>query len=145
MADRSGSLHKGYFPKNYVKPIVIVPDAPKPPPRPARSMEPPVETKLVENVAKMSVEHRGPSFSLKTCHAFDDLMELGYAVELEDISKSVAGDLIERGFHVELNCVAKIWDGASTVTKEFATGTMAFVVGKNQVIIVVWETVCVCC
>jgi len=101
-------------------------------------MEPPAPepaSKLIETVSKMSVaETRGPSFSLKTCQAFDDLMDLGFAVELEDVSKAVAGDLIPKGFHVELSCVAKIWDGASTVTKEFATGTVAFDVGKNQVV-----------
>ena len=115
-----------------------MPDAPKPPPRPSRPADlptpDPAPTKLMETVSKMSLEPRGPSFSLKTCQAFDDLMDLGYAVELEDGSAAAAGDFIAKGFHVELNCVAKIWDGASTVTKEFANGTVAFVVGKNQVV-----------
>lgn len=88
----------------------------------------------METVSKLSLEPRGPSFSLKTCQAFDDLMDLGYAVELEDASSVPAGDFVPKGYHVELNCVAKIWDGASTVTKEFANGTVAFVVGKNQVV-----------
>ncbi len=61
-------------------------------------------------------------------------MDLGYAVELEDVSTTATGDFVAKGFHVELSCVAKIWDGASTVTKEFANGTVAFVVGKNQVV-----------
>lgn len=136
VANRSGTLHKGYFPKNYVKPVVIVPDAPKPPPRPARNMEPPAPepvTKLAEAVATKVVLERGPSFSLKTCTAFDDLMELGYAVEVDDAGKAAKGELIQKGKRVELHCNAKIWDGASTVTKVFADGAVSFVIGDNQV------------
>lgn len=130
-------MHKGYFPKNYVKPLVIVPNAPKPPPRPTRSLDPPVAevavTKLAENLSTKVNLVRGPSFSLKSCAAFDNLMELGFAVEVEDTGKPAKGDLIQKGMRVELNCCAKIWDGASTVTKEFANGTVSFVTGEGQV------------
>jgi hypothetical protein len=143
MANRGGNLHKGYFPKNYVRAIDVAPNVPKPPPRPSRSMEPvtpPVSevTKLADDVStKLNVE-RGPSFSLKSLTAFDDLMERGFAVEVTDSPPGSGGKdggmaFIDKGMRVELTCCAKIWDGASTATKEFANGTVNFVTGESQV------------
>ena len=136
IANRNGTLHKGYFPKNYVKPVVIS-NIPKPPPRPSKTLEPPVSeqknvTKLTEQVSKMTVS-RGPSFSLKSCSAFDDLMEFGYAVEIIEDSNKGNDKVIGKGARVELKCRAEIWDGASTLTKEFANGNVNFVTGENQI------------
>jgi hypothetical protein len=137
VANRSGSVHKGYFPKNYVKPVDVAPAVPKPPPRPTKSLEPPAPehqevTNLAQSVEKASIQ-RGPSFSLKSCAAFDDLMELGYALELDPSSAGISGEPLSRGAPVEMRCRAEIWDGASTLTKEFANGTVNFVTGLSQV------------
>lgn len=82
----------------------------------------------------MAIE-RGPSFSLKSCSAFDELIELGYAVEIDSTSKPTAADAepLSRGVRVTIHCKAEIWDGASTITKEFANGQVSFVTGENQV------------
>lgn len=137
MADRSGTIHKGYFPKNYVKAVEHAPNVPKPPPRPTASMEPPASQEaevsvVTEEVGKVVLEQRGPTFCLKSCSAFDELMELGYAVELEG-SPTGKGEPISRGVKVEIRCKAEIWDGASTATKEFANGVVTFVTGESQV------------
>ncbi|KAJ1422563.1 hypothetical protein B484DRAFT_465297 [Ochromonadaceae sp. CCMP2298] len=140
VANRSGTLHKGYFPKNYVKEVPIEAGAPPPPPRPSlpKLPEAPVEEvgggvgALTQDVAKMEVEvKKGPTFSLKSLPAFDDLMELGYAVEIEGVGDS--GEQVISGMRVELRCTAKIWDGATTITKEFANGVICFVAGEKQV------------
>lgn len=137
MADRSGTIHKGYFPKNYVKAVEHAPNVPKPPPRPTASMEPPASQEqeiavVTEEVGKVVLEQRGPSFSLKSCSAFDELMELGYALELDGPSAG-KGEPVSRGVKVEIRCKAEIWDGASTATKEFANGVVTFVTGESQV------------
>mmetsp|Transcript_34690 Transcript_34690/g.68897 ORF Transcript_34690/g.68897 Transcript_34690/m.68897 type:complete len:316 (+) Transcript_34690:47-994(+) len=138
VADRSGTVHKGYFPKNYVKPVDIEPAVPTPPPRPTKSMPPPPTqqaevSQLSDQVQKVAIA-RGPSFSLKTCTAFDDLMELGYATELDPTFPASKGEPISRGAQVEIKCKAEIWDGASTITKEFANGNITFVTGEKQVV-----------
>lgn len=161
MISRDGDLNKGYFPKNYVKARI---EAPKPPPRPMSMLKtadnahlaPPSAANdsgsrrgsanvdmgdLNKRMSQAKLEIPGPSFSLKTLKAFDELMELGFAVEVEvetgnekDAGASNHDEKeIQVGQRVELKCSAMIWDGASTITKEFATGVVAFVVGGEQV------------
>lgn len=124
-----GSLHKGYFPKNYVKPKVWN-DAtvPQPPPRPegklgekgsGSEVDEGVKT-LSINMSRTSVDNRKSnsrkSFSLRSLQAFDDLSDKGLAVEV-DADSEHNGSLIEGGMRVVINCMAMSWDGASTVTK----------------------------
>lgn len=158
MIQRDGVLYKGYFPKNYIKEKPRPRNAPKPPPRPISLPMPPNETrskssesvekatnKITTDLADMRVlEHpqptpslrvnRGPSFSLRSIPAFDDLMNKGYAIEIKDKDKAARGAAAAAGSLVELQVHAMIWDGASTFTKTFANGTVKFIVGKHPIV-----------
>jgi hypothetical protein len=129
---RDNVPHKGYFPKNYVRPKSIV-SAPRPPPRP--SLNDSAVEKLEEDLAKtnMSAQYnsrksllkQGPSFSLKTLSAFDELMDFGVAVELElpvGTTSTSTGAYISNGMRVDIKIQALLWDGASSVIEEFASG-----------------------
>mmetsp|Transcript_5446 Transcript_5446/g.8908 ORF Transcript_5446/g.8908 Transcript_5446/m.8908 type:complete len:366 (-) Transcript_5446:10-1107(-) len=167
IANRGGTIHKGYFPKNYVREVVEVPDVPRPPPRPSlpKVPDPPVPsnstavgeaTELAEPLQNLTLK-RGPTFSLKTLPAFDELKEVGYTVEIgsseQDRTSRVAPvvtfddadgrasskkliqklKLIEVGTHVEMMCTARTWDGASTEMKQYASGIVNFVAGEGKV------------
>lgn len=135
-------VHKGYFPKNYVKAKKSKePDAPKPPPRPSSTTTtspPPVEKsgstspkRALARRASASGDRDRGTFCLESLAAFDELNERGYAVELEGEEKT--GTQVEKGMRVNLTCCAMVWDGSSCTKKEFAKGDISFVVGSNQV------------
>lgn len=142
--DRDGDVVKGYFPKNYVKEKPTVAAAPPPPPRPTSLPRPPTSaddsvSQLAGNVSSMSVTPTDTKktvatrgFSLKSLPAFDDLMSKGYAVERT--TPGVTGALPQRGEEVVLQCTALTWDGALGGAKEYASGTLRFVVGKGVVV-----------
>ena len=48
-------------------------------------------------------------------------------------SSKSAGREVRRGMKVRLKCSARVWDGASALTREFANGLVNFVVGSGQV------------
>jgi hypothetical protein len=76
--------------------------------------------------SRKSLLKQGPSFSLKTLAAFDELMDFGVAVELElptGNSASATGAYISNGMRVDVKIQALLWDGASSVIEEFATGS----------------------
>jgi hypothetical protein len=156
LAIRDGNQAKGYFPRNYIKEKPRVRNAPRPPPRPASlsakagtlGSTPAAGTsdteKIVADMADMRVlEHppstsikvnRGPSFSLRSLSAFDDLVNKGYAIEVKDKGKTNGGAVGSFGSLVEIQCQAMIWDGASTFTKSFANGVVKFIVGKHPIV-----------
>eukprot|EP01040_Poterioochromonas_malhamensis_P012160 gene12158-13298_t len=147
--ERDGTVFKGYFPKNYIKEKPRPKNAPKPPPRPI-SLPKPVDNidqavaKVTTDVGDLRVlEHpqtnsirvnRGPSFSLRSITAFDDLIGKGYAIEIKDKDKPARGAAAAAGSLVEMTVHAMIWDGASTFTKTFANGTIKFIVGKHPIV-----------
>lgn len=139
--ERDGNLLRGYFPKNYVKEKPrVVNNAPKPPPRPVSLAKGGADVNdLASAMEQTSLETqrkstRGPSFSLRSLTAFDDLMSKGYSVEIANdpnVSKGLVGAV---GQLVTMQCTASIWDGASTETKEFASGILRFAIGKRGVV-----------
>jgi FKBP-type peptidyl-prolyl cis-trans isomerase len=150
LAQRNGSLYRGYFPRNYVKEKPRA--APAPPPRPAELKKTEVEevTENVETlrvaepptVAAVTSPHSGArvssvrraAFSLRSLTAFDDLSEKGYAVEFSDRSGTVtSGNKPILTDRVEIQIIGLIWDGASTDTREFGRGILKFTIGKSQV------------
>jgi hypothetical protein len=96
--------------------------------------------KIMEHQTTNSVRvNRGPTFSLRSLGAFDDLMSKGYAIEIKDKEKGTGGTgprpiTASAGSLVELNVNAMIWDGAATYTKTFAQGTIKFIVGKHPIV-----------
>eukprot|EP01034_Spumella_vulgaris_P024099 gene24099-30402_t len=63
-------------------------------------------------------------------------MDFGVAVELElptGNSASATGAYISNGMRVDVKIQALLWDGASSVIEEFATGPLSFTVGCGQV------------
>jgi FKBP-type peptidyl-prolyl cis-trans isomerase FkpA len=162
MINREGEIFKGYFPKNYIKEKPRVRNAPKPPPRPislpkhegsgSSKQSGDALTKVTTDMGDMRVmEHpgssassirvnRGPSFSLKSLPAFDDLMSKGYAIEVKEKEKNSSsstspagrGASAAAGSLVEMSVHAMIWDGASTFTKTFANSKVKFIVGKHS-------------
>jgi hypothetical protein len=141
--ERDGVLHKGHFPKNYVKARANVPP-PRPPP-PQR----PLSTKEASNGDPSNLSNRlgrmlindpireGQSFSLRSLTAFDELSEYGVTLEIENFggNKAASGDVstINPGMRVEIECVGMIWDGSAVITREFSKGILCFTVGKSQV------------
>lgn len=136
-SSRNGTLHKGYFPKNYVRPKPETSSAPAPPPRPSALIQKAEEQALSESMKAVSVssakaKRSAQSFSVRSLAAFDDLTELGVAVEVTKPSVT-GGALITNGMKVEIECHAMIWDGASTATTDFSRGKIQFIVGAGQV------------
>lgn len=129
-------------------------DAPKPPPRPVSLAKTPDQpstpppggsSSAVDQLSsglqgssledsRKSTAKRGPTFSLKSLTAFDDLMNKGYAVEVTPETASQRGLIAVAGQLVEVQCVAMTWDGANTDTHDFCSGTVKFVVGKHEVV-----------
>ncbi len=156
VVERDGTLVRGYFPKNYVKEKPRVRDAPKPPPRPvsmvkapdAPATPPPAQSGGMSQVtsgmqsvnlsddpsARRSTVKRGPTFSLKSLTAFDDLMNKGYAVEITQDGQSQRGLVAVSGQLVEIQCLAQTWDGANTDTHDFCSGVVKFIVGQRAVV-----------
>jgi hypothetical protein len=158
MINREGEIFKGYFPKNYIKEKPRVRNAPKPPPRPislpkheggSSKQSADALNKVTTDMGDMRVmEHpsadsvrvnRGPTFSLKSLPAFDDLMSKGYAVEIKEKEKNSSssspvgrGASAGAGSLVEMSVHAMTWDGASTFTKTFANSKIKFIVGKHS-------------
>ncbi len=140
---RENIAHKGYFPKNYVRPKSSPNSAPKPPPRPSADSVEKLSSDLQETQIEQPYQNnrksikQGPSFSLKTLAAFDELMDFGVAVELEANPNASAHSsthaYITNGSRVELKVSALLWDGASSVIQEFASGPLSFTVGCGQV------------
>lgn len=137
--ERDGVTTSGYFPKNYVRVKSTTISLPKPPPRPLPKInednagsEVPTENFEKLNMqynSRKSVTKQGPSFSLKTLAAFDELMDFGVAVELElgnSSSPSPTGAYITNGMRVEMKVSALLWDGASSVIEEFSQGKTLF-------------------
>jgi hypothetical protein len=130
-ADRDGTIHKGYFPKNYVRAKT---SAPAPPPRPSGL------TKKIDDVDALATAvkatrvsgRQANTFSIRSLAAFDQLIELGVAVEVTN-SSNPSTSTITNGMRVELDCTAMIWDGASTGTIDFSKGRIGFIVGAGQV------------
>eukprot|EP00981_Chlorochromonas_danica_P011734 scaffold4233_cov180-Ochromonas_danica.AAC.25 len=148
---------KGYFPRNYVKPLPrrVAPPAPRPPPRPLSLAATPLDVgKVAASVAALSVreekaaaeqeEGRARPFSIKSLPAFDHLMEKGFSVEIDGASPSGSGSgsaeseagpvLPRRGQEVSVDCVALLWDGAHSSAKEFTAGPLRFKLGKQAVV-----------
>eukprot|EP01039_Chlorochromonas_danica_P007789 gene7789-8600_t len=155
--DREGEVMKGYFPRNYVKPLPrrVAPPAPRPPPRPLSLAATPLDVgKVAASVAALSVreekaaaeqeEGRARPFSIKSLPAFDHLMEKGFSVEIDGASPSGSGSgsaeseagpvLPRRGQEVSVDCVALLWDGAHSSAKEFTAGPLRFKLGKQAVV-----------
>lgn len=137
---RNGVNHQGFFPKNYVR-VKSAQSAPKPPPRPSADSGNDAD-QLARDVERIHMENRksvlrqGPSFSLKTLAAFDELTEFGVCVELDSASfseKAASSTYLTNGMRVEMKCSALLWDGASNVIQEFASGPLSFTIGSGQV------------
>jgi FKBP-type peptidyl-prolyl cis-trans isomerase len=153
VVERGGTLVRGYFPKNYVKEKPRIRDAPLPPPRPVSMAKEPAPStsssataaveqvsnglqsvNLTEDASRKSSARRGPTFSLRSLNAFDDLMNKGYAVEVSAESANQRALIGVAGQCVEMHCVAMTWDGANTDTHEFCSGVVKFVIGKRDVV-----------
>lgn len=155
IAARDGTIHKGYFPKNYVKPYSPnESNIPKPPPRPLTlpkanvvvddsSSSNNIDTNVTStnnnnnNEINLKMDEiniiDGPSFSLKSLDAFDELVNVGYTIELNNTIIIPKFNGIKIGTKVTIKCIAMTWDGASTKTKEFANSTVTFIVGSKTV------------
>lgn len=153
IAIRDGTIHKGYFPKNYVK--LYSPNEsniPKPPPRPltlpkANVIDDNNNTTNTTNDTNVTSTNNdelnlkmneiniidGPSFSLKSLDAFDELVNIGYTIELNNTIIIPKFNGIKIGTKVTIKCIAMTWDGASTKTKEFANSNVTFIVGSKTV------------
>lgn len=137
---RDGSLLKGHFPKNYVKPLANAPPAPPPPPmRPLsiRKDEDDINdvTTLSKRISRMLIDTPvvvGKGFALGSLEAYDDLAQYGIAVEIvKAVDDSIPA--VEIDMRVELDIVGMIWDGSETITKEFGRGKLTFTTGNEQV------------
>lgn len=153
IAIRDGTIHKGYFPKNYVKPYSPTEsNIPKPPPRPLTLPKANViddnsnnnnndtngtSTNNSNDEINLKMNEinivDGPSFSLKSLDAFDELVNVGYTIELNNTIIIPKFNGIKIGTKVSIKCIAMTWDGASTKTKEFANSNLTFIVGSKTV------------
>jgi len=149
IAVRGGTIHKGYFPKNYVKPYSPNDsNIPKPPPRPITLPKANyndnnnTDTNITitnnnDNELNLKINEiniiEGPSFSLKSLDAFDELVNIGYTIEIGDTIITPKYNGIKIGTKVTIKCIAMTWDGASTKTNEFANSNVTFVVGSKTV------------
>ncbi len=91
MIERGGTLFKGHFPKNYVKQCANEP--PAPPVRPPSIKPAAPVAKNTNRISRMFIEKpskEGTQFSLRSLQAFDELLELGVALEIENFPGKMA-------------------------------------------------------
>lgn len=98
-------MKQGYFPKNYVVP---------------KGDE--ISAGESESSAK-SAERK--QFSMNSLEAFDQLVDLGFAIENKFDSSVPDAPTIPKCTRVRLSCTASVWDGTDTTIEEYATGDTA--------------------
>jgi len=112
---------KGFFPKTYVRPKNV-----------AEQTEEEKKANIRFSTAKgfnLALHRR--QFSLSTIEAFDALVEAGVAIE-KRVTVPTNPD-ISHTSRVTLQCVAMMWDGATTEAQVFSEGVLSFTLGRSQV------------
>lgn len=131
---------QGFFPSNYVR-AKMGPNPPPTPPRPASFMQ--ISEDIIaineqlatlSNISYDSVKG-GCRFSMRSLDAFDDLMNIGVAIEFDSNSSNdnSSATPITSGTYVQFMCTAMTWNGSSAESFIFAESQLKFVVGRCHV------------
>lgn len=136
--ERNGELHKGHFPKNYVKQSAV--NMPPPPPTRPLSVAKPVENSS-NRLSRMFIHaptKKDEHFSLRSLQAFDDLIDIGVALEIENFpGKNPVPDcepMLSAKCRVSMEYVALVWDASALVVREFSRGMLTCTLGANQLV-----------